>query len=213
MSSKHHKEIYIIRHGETDFNRQRIVQGSGIDSSLNDLGHAQARAFHTFYQSVPFELVITSNLQRTHQTVAPFTEQGLIWEQTPWINEINWGVHEGKKSEPWMIEAYRSMIQEWGRGNFDARLREGESARELAQRLEQFVDHLRQRPEATILVCSHGRALRCLMCLLKGQHLREMESYAHSNTGLFKVRQDGDDFIVDLENDIRHLQTSAFERL
>ncbi len=207
------KEIYIIRHGETDLNRRRIVQGSGIDSSLNELGRHQAKAFYDFYHSVPFELVITSNLQRTHQTVAPFIDKGLPWEKTPHINEINWGVHEGKESEPWMVEAYRTMIEEWGKGNFDASLREGESAREMASRLQQFVADLRQRPEKKILVCSHGRALRCLMCVFKDQHLREMESYSHSNTGLFKIRQEFDRFIVDLENDTRHLEESAIDRL
>ena len=39
------KTIYLIRHGETDFNRQGIVQGSGVDSDLNELGLAQAEAF------------------------------------------------------------------------------------------------------------------------------------------------------------------------
>lgn len=39
------KKIYIIRHGQTDFNLKGIVQGSGVDSSLNDFGVAQSRAF------------------------------------------------------------------------------------------------------------------------------------------------------------------------
>lgn len=39
------KDIYLIRHGETDYNRMRVVQGSGIDADLNELGNKQARAF------------------------------------------------------------------------------------------------------------------------------------------------------------------------
>ncbi len=207
------KHIYIIRHGETELNRQRIVQGSGIDSELNELGHSQARAFHDFYQHLPFEVVINSALQRTHQTTQPFWTKGIPWEQTPAINEINWGIHEGQKSEPWMVESYRKLIEEWKKGNFEARLEKGESAGEMAQRLSGFVEQLKMRREKHILVCSHGRALRCLMCVIKGQHLREMESYTHSNTGLFKIRQLGEELIVDLENDTRHLDASALERL
>jgi bisphosphoglycerate-dependent phosphoglycerate mutase len=39
------KDIYLIRHGETDYNRLGVVQGSGIDADLNDLGRRQAQAF------------------------------------------------------------------------------------------------------------------------------------------------------------------------
>ena len=64
--------LYIIRHGETALNRQNIVQGSGVDSDLNNTGHRQAALFFNYYQNIRFDLVITSALKRTHQTVAPF---------------------------------------------------------------------------------------------------------------------------------------------
>ena len=57
------KEIYIIRHGETDLNRQGIVQGSGVDPSLNNTGRQQAESFFRMYHQHPFELVITSTLR------------------------------------------------------------------------------------------------------------------------------------------------------
>ena len=38
------KTIYLLRHGETRYNREGIVQGSGVDSELNQLGAEQARA-------------------------------------------------------------------------------------------------------------------------------------------------------------------------
>lgn len=199
------KTIYFLRHGETDYNRRKIVQGSGVDSELNDWGHRQAQAFYDYYQNLPFEVVITSFLQRTHQTAHPFIAQGIPWEQNPDINEINWGVHEGRESEPWMIDAYKNLITEWKNENFTAALEGGESALSLARRSQRFIDGLRTRPEELLLVCSHGRALRCLMCCVKGQHLREMESYSHSNTGLFKVHFDGKEYQVELENDLRHL--------
>jgi probable phosphoglycerate mutase len=44
------KLIYIIRHGETDFNKLGIVQGSGIDSDLNPRGVQQAANFYAFYK-------------------------------------------------------------------------------------------------------------------------------------------------------------------
>jgi len=201
-------EIFIIRHGETDLNKQKIVQGQGVDASLNELGRKQGKAFYDFYKAENFEVVLTSALIRTQQTVAPFIEAGLPTEAFAEINEIDWGVHEGKKSTPTMIEDYRSLIENWKSGNFDARLEEGESAQEMADRITVFVNHLRKRKEKKILVCCHGRAMRCLMCILKGQHLREMENYHHSNTGLYKVNYENDEFIFVLENDVQHLEAA-----
>jgi len=205
------KTIYFLRHGQTELNRLSIVQGSGVDSDLNDFGRKQAKAFYDFYQDLDFDLVITSALKRTHQTVEPFFEKKIPHESWAEINEINWGIHEGKPSEPWMIEAYKEMVAQWAVGNFDARLQDGESAKQLADRINFFLESIKTRSEKSILVCTHGRTLRCLMCLVKGQHLREMESYTHSNTGLFKVHWKVPNFNVELENDTRHLNETENE--
>lgn len=200
------KTIYLIRHGETDYNRRKIIQGSGVNSSLNELGRRQAQAFFEAYSHISFDVVLTSALQRTHQTVASWLEQGLLWEQHEHINEISWGDHEGQPSDPALIGVYKRMIADWGEGRFDACLSNGESAAQLSARVETFINHLREREERRILVCSHGRTMRCLMTHFKGQHLREMENYHHTNTGLYLIHYDGNAFEVELENDIRHLQ-------
>ena len=109
------KTIYFIRHGETAYNRNGIVQGSGVDSSLNETGWSQARAFYEHYKEMPFETVLTSTLQRSQQTVQLFVDQGLPVEHFADINEINWGVHEGKKSEPHMVAQYKTLLGEWAK--------------------------------------------------------------------------------------------------
>ena len=61
------KDIYLIRHGETEYNRKGVVQGSGIDADLNELGQKQAEAFFAHYQDLPIDKIYTSALKRTHQ--------------------------------------------------------------------------------------------------------------------------------------------------
>jgi len=200
------KIIYIVRHGETDFNRKGIVQGGGVDAPLNELGRQQAQAFYDIYKDVLFEIVLTSKLQRTHQTVQPFLEMGLAWEQFEDLNEMNWGEHEGKESTPQMHTEYQEIKEAWGRGELEVRLPGGESAAELGMRINRFIEHLKQRPEQLLLVCSHGRAMSAMMCLLHGLPLHEMNQYFHYNTGLWKVRLDGFAFEFDLENDTKHLE-------
>jgi len=200
------KEIYFIRHGETDYNKRHIIQGSGINSSLNETGRAQGKAFYEHYKSTDFEIIFVSALQRTRQTVTDFIGEKISTEEWKELNEIGWGDSEGKESTPEDHQIYKNMINEWAQGNLNASMKNGESAGELIDRLTQFVNHLKTRSETYILVCTHGRAMRCLMTILKNEHPREMEKYKHANTGLFKATFDGKTFDVVLENDIRHLE-------
>ena len=206
------KTIYIVRHGETDFNRRKIIQGSGVDSELNEFGRRQATAFYRQYCEVPFQAVLTSRLVRTHQTVAPFIGRGLPWEQFEEINEMNWGLHEGKPGTPEMIAEYQEIRSQWGLGNYEARIEGGESAAELAERIRRFAAHLRQRPEDCLLICSHGRAMSALMSVLKGEELKLMNQYVHDNTGLWKTHFADGFFHFEVENDTSHLSVPDGKR-
>lgn len=199
------KSIYLFRHGETELNRKGIIQGSGVDAPLNEYGHQQAQAFYDRYKEVPFEVVLTSALQRTHQTVKPFLDQGLPWEQFDSINEMSWGTYEGKSGDPSMREDYRKMIMAWQGGNFDYSIGGGESARDLEHRVAPFIEQLRQRPEKQLLICCHGRTMRFLICMMKGQALTQMEQYKHTNTALYTIDYENDQFHFVLESDTMHL--------
>jgi len=197
--------LFILRHGETELNRLGIIQGSGVDAELNDTGWAQADAFFQRYGSLDFQLVVTSRLRRTHQTVRRFIEKGIPWEQLADINEISWGDHEGQPPSPQRSALYHDMIANWQRGNLDASLPGGETARQLLARVHRFVDWLKMRPEQRILVATHGRTLRCLVTVLKGVGPADMEGAPHANTGLYVVRYHDGGFHFELENDISHL--------
>ncbi len=199
------KTIYLIRHGQTDYNKMHIVQGRGVDSSLNSYGQLQARAFYEIYHAVGFEVVLTSKLKRTHETIQPFIETGISWEQFEDIDEMDWGIHEGKSRTPEMVVVYKNMMDQWAQGNFDAKLENGESANELAQRILKFIAHLVERPEQKILICSHGRAMRCMITQMKGEPLGDMEKYKNENTGLYKVIFDQQGFLFETENNTQHL--------
>lgn len=200
------KDIFLIRHGETVFNKLGIVQGSGVDTDLNETGKQQANAFYERYKDIPFEVVLTSKLKRTHQTVQPFTEKGLAWEQFPEINEMSWGEHEGKEYTPERKAQYNAITSEWDKENYDVGMKGGETINELAARCRTFVAQLRQRKEKTILVCAHGRLNRCLLCVFLDLPLRHMNDFSHSNTGLYRLRFDGDYFELLTTNDTEHLK-------
>ncbi|MEA5426069.1 histidine phosphatase family protein [Arcicella lustrica] len=208
------KTVYLIRHGETDFNRQGIVQGSGVDSELNELGHAQAEAFFQKYHHINFDKVYTSALQRTHQSVKKFLEKGLPWEQHEGLNEISWGVREGRVPNDVDNEYYKILIDSWINGKVDMPSEGGESPLDVITRQKPVIDLIVSRPEEeTILVAMHGRAIRIILTLLLERELQEMDTFEHANLCLYKLTYDYEQgkFFVELENDLSHLDDLIVE--
>ncbi|WP_374755534.1 histidine phosphatase family protein [Fibrisoma limi] len=206
------KTIYLIRHGETDYNRRGIVQGSGVDSDLNDMGRAQAMAFFQAYQHVPFSKIYISSLKRTYQTVEPFIELGLPHEILPGLNEISWGVMEGKVPNSIDNEYYRNLIESWAAGQTSMTTDGGESPEEVAARQKPAIDTILSRPdEEPVLVAMHGRAMRILLSWLTGRSLANMDQFEHSNLCLYKLRYEYDtkQCVIEQANDSTHLLTLA----
>lgn len=200
-----HRELYLIRHGETDYNRMRIVQGRGVDTSLNDKGRIQAKAFYQAYRHVSFDRVITSTQQRTHQSVSPFLDEGLPWEKYTELDEIDWGIHEGQPSTKEMREEYRRIVAAWQSGDYRQQLPGGESAWDMQQRQLRFIQRLPEIDGQRLLICSHGRAMRSLLCLLLNRPLKEMDQFPHANLTLYHLRQNGAGFEVVKAHDTAHL--------
>ncbi len=199
------KKIYILRHGQTDFNLKGIVQGSGVDSALNDHGWAQTRAFYEAYRHIPFEKVYTSVLQRTIQSVDLFLQAGLPHERLAGLNEISWGKKEGQAITPEEDAYYHYMLQQWREGQTHLRIEGGESPEDVIKRMTPAVNHILHQPEKTILVCMHGRAIRILLCLLLNYPLRSMDMFEHENACLYVVNYTGTMFAVERYNDTAHL--------
>lgn len=200
------KELYIIRHGETELNRLGIVQGRGVNAELNATGIAQAAAFFNTYHSVKFNKIYTSSLVRTHQTVKRFIDLGLAWEQLEGLDELAWGEWEGKPNTEEARIAFRAVVKEWQLGNYDAKFSGGESPNEVGARMAKAMAHItKQNEEKCILICMHGRAMRLLLCMLLNEPFSNMEEFPHSNTTLYRLQYNGENFTLLDSNNISHL--------
>lgn len=199
----------MIRHGQTDFNLQNIVQGSGVDSSLNNQGRLQAEAFFNAYRHIPFDKVYTSALKRTKETVASFLQLGIPTESLKGLNEISWGTKEGFAITPEEDEYYHYMLKQWQVGNTSLRIEGGESPEDVVKRMRPALDVIMSRPEEkNVLICMHGRAIRILLCTLLDQPLKNMDNFEHQNLCLYLLDYDGSVFTVERNNDTSHLRLS-----
>lgn len=198
------KHIYLIRHGETDFNRKGIVQGRGVDSDLNENGKTQAQLFFKAYRHIGFDAIYISNLKRTFQTIEPFARLQIPVIKHAGLDEISWGVHEGQKDGE-SFKRFYEILHLWKQGKTEQCIEGGESPHEVQSRQISFIDDLQKVNAEKILICSHGRAMRILLCTMLNRHLREMDNFPHKNLSLYKLNYNSGAFEVELFNETKHV--------
>jgi probable phosphoglycerate mutase len=203
------KVFYFIRHGQTDLNLRGIVQGRGVNSPLNANGLKQAEAFFEAYRNVPFDKIYTSTLLRTHQTVAPFVKLGIPFEELVGLDEISWGIYEGKEQDEGVMTGFNNLVNSWKNNQLDMAIQNGESPNTLVRRQKEAVDYMLQQPdENTVLVCMHGRALRILLCHLTDVPVCKMDDFPHTTTALYVLEYDDGKFTI-----VDHYNTHHLENL
>ncbi len=186
------KNLYIIRHAQTEYNLQGIVQGRRIDADLNATGRRQAKQFFDHYQHLNIDKIYVSSLKRTLQTVQPFIQnKHIAYEALSGLDEFDWGDLEGKTLNYTANKHYLNLIEAWKNGCLDAKNQNGESPNEVAIRQKKALQYiLSKHDEETVLVCMHGRAMRLMMCILLNLPYTQMDTFLHSNTALYHLQMD-----------------------
>jgi probable phosphoglycerate mutase len=203
------KELYIVRHGQTELNKKGIIQGRGMDTDLNDEGRKQALQFFEAYKSVPFDKIYISELKRTQQSIQPFIDLGIPFEKLAGLDELGWGIHEGQAPTTENKAEFLQIMRAWLAGNLDAKFEGGESPNEVKARQQEALKVIMSHPEEkTVLICMHGRALRLILCLLTNRPLTQMDTFPHQNLVLYKVAYDGENYTITDFNNAEHLKTS-----
>lgn len=201
------RQLFIIRHGETELNLQGIVQGRGVDPSLNETGRKQADLFYEHYKAESFDAVFTSSLRRTHESVSRFIADSIPWHQFKELDEISWGIFEGKRASADFKALYRSLLENWLKGEMDRKAPGGESPKEVQLRQIRFLEFFLQHPAKKTLLCMHGRAMRIFLPTLLQQSLLTMDQFPHHNLTLYKLNLSNNRFAIELFNNMDHLHS------
>ena len=207
--------LYLIRHGETDYNRRRIVQGRRINSQLNETGRRQAEALARRFASVPVEAFYSSTLRRAEETADIVAAQhpGVPVFRVEDLEEMSWGIFEGQPATEAWDEAYASMRESWERGDYTPRWEGGESILEVQERGVRAVRQIAQRhPGDTVVVVTHGRFLRVILAsLLTEIGLDRMDELSHGNTCVNQLAFENDRVEAVLLNCTAHLDEITTE--
>jgi probable phosphoglycerate mutase len=149
------KMVYLARHGETTWNSEGKLQGMQ-DAPLSERGRTQTSETVRYLSVIPFQLILTSPLQRTRAIADPVaTRLGLSPTVLADLQEIDFGKWEAHtRSE--IKSAYPDSVRAWGLRSMTARPEGGESLAEVVTRARRVRSLLESTPATPVLVVSHG---------------------------------------------------------
>jgi broad specificity phosphatase PhoE len=192
--------LYIVRHGETDWNVKKIMQGHS-DSILTDNGKQQATVLANQLKDIHFEAIYSSDLLRTKKTAEILKlERELVINTTKLLRERYFGRFEGKtfaEFQELQKEYIKKYEHETDEGKRKFKYPGTESDEEIISRLLLFLRETAVAyPNKNILVVSHGGVMRALLLHLGFATYDELEEYIIANASYIKLESDGVDFIV-----------------
>lgn len=158
--------LYLIRHGETDWNVQNKIQGD-TDIPLNQTGIKQANTLKEVLKNVSFDVCYTSPLERTMTTAKTILEGTCPIIPVPELVERDFGQIEGSA----ITEVQSKKYWDYELNSQDEGV---ETVRYLLDRTRTFLLELIQKhPNQTVLLVTHGSTLRALHFNLMGYHTKE----------------------------------------
>jgi len=161
------RTLLLVRHGQTADNASRVFQGQG-GRGLNDEGRRQARQLAERLRTAGVDRIVSSDLERAVETARIVGGAlSLTAETDEALREVNVGAWTGL-SYAQVAERFPEEWTAWGAGK-DIRRGGGETYAELALRIAGAVERIAAAGDhETILVVSHGAALRSFVCRLLG---------------------------------------------
>lgn len=161
--------LILVRHGETTWNRDGLIQGSRSDTELSEAGLDQAAKIAQALRREQITAVYTSPLQRAARTAHEVAKMcGLEASVIPDLQEIDAGELEGL-SGPETLAQHGEFWTEWVNGNYSLVLPGGESLQQVQDRVWQQVENIRERhPDGTVVIVSHLFVILTLICKALG---------------------------------------------
>lgn len=201
------KHLYIVRHGETEFNKLQKMQGRGINASLNDKGRVQAASIAEFLKDKPITKIVTSSLNRAMESAQPLSALfDSRSENYTDLDEMNFGILEGLPFED-VKQDLQFLHNNWSEGNLDIAPDSGESPKEVFNRANTKVLQILKNSEDEHLVfVVHGRLIRILLSEWLGLGLQNMHKIEHQNGAINHLKWDNDKFEAIELNVVSHLE-------
>jgi len=189
--------FYLVRHGETDWNKKRIIQGQ-TDTPLNENGEKQAKDLAERFKPLTFDFIFSSDLLRAKRTAEIIAlERQLAVQATEKLRERKFGQLEGQPSD--MLITHERLMRSLSVEE-KKKLRiapNAESDDEFGWRILTFLrETALTYPGKNILAATHSGVLRMLILHLGFMSYDEFDTMRFINGGYLEIQTDGIDFFI-----------------
>jgi len=203
--------ICFVRHGETDWNVEKRIQGQ-LDLPLNEVGRAQALAMAFNAAHVSFRTVYSSDLARAEETARALAlREGLEVKMLPHLRERNYGIFQGITAAEGALR-YPEAHAHYMARDPDYDFETGESLLRFAARVAEAVDWMvRHHSGQTIAAVSHAGVLDILYRKATGRPLHTPRDFVIPNCALNWFHFDGQGWHLETWADRHHLEKVLVE--
>ncbi len=199
-------KLILVRHGETERNSERRLQGGKSDTSLNARGEEQARCLGLALKSETVTAVYCSPLRRAMATaLAIASHHGLIPSPQPGLAELDMGDIDGHNLEEVKTSQF-DFWNRWRQGDYTVALPGGESPAQVRQRAWQVVQDIQGRhPEGTLVLVSHSITLQTIITAALDAPLVAFPRFTLETASISVLSLDGPRRSLAILNDTCHL--------
>lgn len=193
--------IYLVRHGETDWNKKDIIQGQ-IDIPLNKKGESQAIEMASKLERIHFDAIFSSDLARAKHTAERIAaKRRLTVKTTKALRERYFGKFQGKKfpKERNMKKMIEGLIKK-----SKTQSEKPETDDLIISRLFTFLREISLSYSAkTVLVVTHASPIRTILIHLGFGTYENLPNNCIDNLAYVKLKSDGVDFFIEETNGIK----------
>ena len=164
--------IYLTRHGQTEWNIEKRLQGHG-NSPLTEYGIDRAKELSKRIEELDIDCIYTSPIERAYKTAVILKgDKNVEVKSHEGLKEMNFGDYEGRITEEVMKENPEWDITAIMKGNLDMRAPNGETLREVRERVKKAMEEIISENEGkTILVVAHGITLKAIMAFFEDEEV------------------------------------------
>ncbi len=202
-----HTRIYLVRHGESEWNAAGDLYCGRTDIGLSTEGATQAKNAGDFLSSVSFDRAYASPLIRARHTAELILgERDLPIQIDERIYEGDFGEWEGRSKTEFIKEDPDSW-DNWMANPWETRAgRTGETAREMYERASSFFKEISEKHSGeTVLVVAHNNTIRFFLAGVLGMPFANYRRIFQDNTGINILDVAGDEIVIRSLNINSHL--------
>jgi probable phosphoglycerate mutase len=199
------KKIYLIRHGESEWNILKKIQGQK-DIPLTKKGIQQAKLVGKRLMDENINKIYSSDLKRAYDTakiIGDYIKIEPVYTKS--FREINFGIWEGLSNNI-MNREYRDEIYLWRKEPEKLKIQGAETLYEVQERAINSLNAIVHSEDENILIVSHGVTLKTMILGLLNMDLAYFKNLTIDNVGLSIIEFREYNKVLKLLNDTSHIK-------